>query len=661
MKRRVFYEKIKSKIAAILTAAMIFGLVPNVGVKAAEADETVIESQTEEETIVEQDAYAEAEEAEPEGVIEAEESVNASKLAAPTMEIFDMSYRTIKWKAVPNATKYQYSLVKSNGTVIISGQTTDTELFVKDGTFKKIEAGYSYSFGISAIGDGTSYSDSETTSVGDTPGVVKNTYGEIGNCNFEYHKSDKTLYITKSQTGSNMQNFSSYDSAPWYDYNGMIYNIKLGDGITSIGNNAFYQCYNVSSIDFPKSLVSIGRFAFSGCTKLEEVDLPEGFTTIEEGAFYGCSSLGSTWMPESLEIIGSYAFYGCSQNTCYVYPNSTAYSLVKGKYTWKYAYHIIHSVELYGTEKAVVGKTPSTDIVVGDETSTLTTIQWVRSLDASKIEESSDSSFTKFEKNYTYALLVEITANDGYRFEHTTTSVPKFAGDVIVDYVEFNGDVYSNSDGTRIWAYICVGKAYSPIIVNGIYVGANYYNQVLAACSITDENEGSKLEYLWEAEDERGKSSLIQSFSSANGNCLTWNNPKYYGKVTLRCEVRDVTNPYEYEYCGYTTTEVELHPFISGTCQMPDPNGNGFLIGLTSYKETEGVYCELSILDCTLYAQGKPAWVSSTGLVEMVSGDDAKYFWTTWAPQYGYYWTLFRVYDKDKKLIDEVCYGFQNI
>ena len=63
------------------------------------------------------------------------------------------------------------------------------------------------------------------------------------------------------------------------------------------------------------------------------------------------------------------------------------------------------------------------------------------------------------------------------------------------------------------------------------------------------------------------------------------------------------------------------------------------------------------ILDCNLYVQGKDAWVYDTGKC----GASENCLWTIWQPQYGYYWTLFRIYDENDNLIDEACYGFENV
>ena len=67
---------------------------------------------------------------------------------------------------------------------------------------------------------------------------------------------------------------------------------------------------------------------------------------------------------------------------------------------------------------------------------------------------------------------------------------------------------------------------------------------------------------------------------------------------------------------------------------------------------------ELLILDCTLLSKGEPAWIYTTGKNTVEYGNA---FWAVWKPQYGYYWTLFRVFDEEGSIIDEKCYGFVNI
>ena len=62
---------------------------------------------------------------------------------------------------------------------------------------------------------------------------------------------------------------------------------------TSIGDNAFINCYSLTSIDIPNSVTSIGNSAFSSCSGLTSCTIGSGVTTIDGYAFSYCTSLTS--------------------------------------------------------------------------------------------------------------------------------------------------------------------------------------------------------------------------------------------------------------------------------------------------------------------------------------------------------------------------------
>jgi hypothetical protein len=92
--------------------------------------------------------------------------------------------------------------------------------------------------------------------------------------------------------------------------------------VTSIGEDAFYECSGLTSVTIPNSVTSIGGYAFSYCSGLTSVTIPNSVTSIEWDAFKGCSGLTSITIPNSVTTIGGYAFASCEGLTSVTIPNS---------------------------------------------------------------------------------------------------------------------------------------------------------------------------------------------------------------------------------------------------------------------------------------------------------------------------------------------------
>ena len=95
-------------------------------------------------------------------------------------------------------------------------------------------------------------------------------------------------------------------------YQSAIEKVEIGDGVTSIGSNAFYNCSSLSAITIPVGVTSIDGSAFHSCSSLSAITIPDGVTSIGSNAFYNCYSLSAITIPDGVTSIGSNAFRICS-------------------------------------------------------------------------------------------------------------------------------------------------------------------------------------------------------------------------------------------------------------------------------------------------------------------------------------------------------------
>jgi hypothetical protein len=135
------------------------------------------------------------------------------------------------------------------------------------------------------------------------------TSGSCGeNLTWTLSEDEKTLTI--SGTGE-MADYS-YNTLPWSSYRSSITTIEIGDGVTSIGDYAFYGCSSLTSISVPNGVTSIGDYAFSGCSNLTSVSIGNGVKSIGKHVFSRCTRLTSITIPNNVQSIGFSVFYGCS-------------------------------------------------------------------------------------------------------------------------------------------------------------------------------------------------------------------------------------------------------------------------------------------------------------------------------------------------------------
>ena len=191
----------------------------------------------------------------------------------------------------------------------------------------------------------------------------------------EWKFDEETATLTISGTGP-MGEYNFSDD-PWDEYTDSIKNVIIEDGITTIGKNAFRECYALESIVIPDSVTSIGDYSFemcnsltsitlsdnintigmyafqhcigltsvvigdgvttielstfAQCRNLESVVIGDGVTTIRSGAFQDCAKLKTVTFGKSLNTIESSAFSGCSSLESVTIPDTVT---TMGKWTF---------------------------------------------------------------------------------------------------------------------------------------------------------------------------------------------------------------------------------------------------------------------------------------------------------------------------------------
>ena len=185
----------------------------------------------------------------------------------------------------------------------------------------------------SELGLGITVSAATTTTVFSNKacGASTNEGGaESVTCTFVWDFADtnnKFGILTISGSGA-MADSTPYWARSGYDYRTpegnergrTINKVIVEEGITYIGDFAFYGCTYLDSVSLPSTLKSIGDLAFADCP-FETIDIPSGVTSIGQSAFNGCSNLTSITIPEGVKYIERQAFQNCSSLTSVTIPD----------------------------------------------------------------------------------------------------------------------------------------------------------------------------------------------------------------------------------------------------------------------------------------------------------------------------------------------------
>ena len=111
--------------------------------------------------------------------------------------------------------------------------------------------------------------------------------------------------------GEGDMEWASQSKIPWREYEDIIRNVIIENGVTNIGENAFSSCRNLESVVIAQSVENIMKRAFYGCS-ITEIEIPAGVKTIGEATF-AHNPFTSIIIPESVTYIGNEAFRSCHE------------------------------------------------------------------------------------------------------------------------------------------------------------------------------------------------------------------------------------------------------------------------------------------------------------------------------------------------------------
>ena len=135
-------------------------------------------------------------------------------------------------------------------------------------------------------------------------------------------------YTLKISGQGKMKDWTYSSKAPWYSsYRNKIQSVTIENGVTTIGNYAFYHCISLTSVKIPESVTSMGDSAFDTCESLASIVIQDSVTAIGNSVFDYCTSLTisceaaskpsgwySYWNTSNLPVFWGICNYGTTEN-----------------------------------------------------------------------------------------------------------------------------------------------------------------------------------------------------------------------------------------------------------------------------------------------------------------------------------------------------------
>lgn len=101
-----------------------------------------------------------------------------------------------------------------------------------------------------------------------------------------------------------------------------LHTVSMSSSVTDIGMGAFTNCASLRSISLPDGISRLNAYMFNNCSALQYVYIPDGVSFIDKYAFYNCTALRNIYIPYTVQSIEPYCFANCVSLTSLTLPTS---------------------------------------------------------------------------------------------------------------------------------------------------------------------------------------------------------------------------------------------------------------------------------------------------------------------------------------------------
>ena len=140
-----------------------------------------------------------------------------------------------------------------------------------------------------------------------------------------------------------------------------VQNVIIPDGVTSIGDSAFYGCSSLTSITIPDSVTSIGYSAFYGCSSLTSITIPDSVLSIGKSAFYDTAYYydSANWIDGVLYVDNH--LIGVSEDSTYMDIREGVINIAKGVFNRCY---LLKKATIFGDNAGILSSVTNLETLV---------------------------------------------------------------------------------------------------------------------------------------------------------------------------------------------------------------------------------------------------------------------------------------------------------